>query len=228
MWLLVYIGAYLYGSLPVVYLLGRQRDVDLKKVGSGNVGATNLMASGSAPLAIAGWLFDASKGAVPIVAAHRLGCSEEVAEMAGVCGVAGQCWPLFLGFSGGRGISAYVGASAMMDRRAWGVSLLPMIGGALWRVAPMLRRRKSLGTKLKTTRGKSVPLSCFITALTFPLACSILRHRHRGMPLASILLSLVILLRRLTAAQPDDATAGPLVRPQALIYRLLYDRNTSE
>lgn len=133
-------GAYLYGSVPLVYLLARQRRVDLRRVGSGNVGATNLMASGGVARAAAGWIFDTSKGLVPILVSRRLGRSRAVAELAGVCGVAGQCWPLFLRFSGGRGISAYVGAGAGMDRAAWSGSLLPMIGGSLWRVAPRLRR----------------------------------------------------------------------------------------
>jgi acyl phosphate:glycerol-3-phosphate acyltransferase len=93
-------GAYLYGSLPVVYLLGRQRNVDLHQVGSGNVGSANLWAAGSRARGALGWIADASKGLLPIAMARRLGCDERTAELAGVCGVAGQCWPVFLRFNG--------------------------------------------------------------------------------------------------------------------------------
>src|SRR3989440_13064609 len=104
------LGAYLYGSLPFVYLLGRQRNVDLHRVGSGNVGSTNLWATGGRARGAIGWIADASKGLLPIAVARRLGCRKGIAALAGACGVAGQRWPVLLGFNGGRGISAFVGA----------------------------------------------------------------------------------------------------------------------
>lgn len=220
-------GAYLYGSLPLVYQLARRRKVDLKQSGSGNVGATNLLASGGPALATVGWLFDASKGLAPVLVSRRLGRSRAVAELAGVCGVAGQCWPLFLRFSGGRGISAYVGAGAGMDPIAWAGSLLPIIGGSLWRVKPLIisGRGRKAGRKM---RSKSVPLGCFISAIAFPLLVGIRRGRPTRALVAPTLLSCVLLTRRLTASLPDDATDGPAAHPKAWLYRLLYDRNTSE
>src|SRR5918911_1042250 len=77
-WLLP--AAYLYGSLPFVYLLGRQRNIDLHQVGSGNVGSTNLWAVGGRARGTVGWIADASKGLVPIAMARRLGCDERTAE----------------------------------------------------------------------------------------------------------------------------------------------------
>lgn len=222
-------GAYLYGSLPLVYLLGRGRNVDLKQVGSGNVGATNLLAAGGPLWAAVGWVFDASKGLLPVLAARRLGRRTEVAELAGVCGVAGQCWPVFLRFQGGRGISAYVGATAAMGLRAWPAALLPMIAGGLWRVAPRLAQRGKQQTsdKKRASRSKSVPLGCFVSMITYPLARTLFSGGKRQSVVAPSLLSLVVLGRRLTASLPDDATDGPAVHQQALLYRLLYDRNTS-
>src|SRR5690348_13502871 len=70
----VLLAAYLYGSLPVVYLLGAQRDVDLRRRGSGNVGGSNLWAAAGAVRGLTGWVGDASKGLVPILVARRLGC----------------------------------------------------------------------------------------------------------------------------------------------------------
>lgn len=222
------LAAYLYGSLPFVYLLGRRRHVDLKRVGSGNVGATNLLESAGAAGAVLGWIFDASKGLLPIVLARRLGVTKRVAELAGVCGVAGQCWPVFLRFNGGRGISAYVGASYAIERSAWGAALLPMIGGSLWRVVPRLRHKSgNREQQSRAVRSKSVPLGCFLSALIFPVVSTASTRHHSERSLAPVLLSGVILLRRLSAPQPDDTTDGPRVRVTALVYRLLYDRNTS-
>jgi glycerol-3-phosphate acyltransferase PlsY len=220
--------AYLYGSLPIVFLLARQHRVDLRGRGSGNIGATNLWASaGNWPAAL-GWVGDASKGIVPAAVARSLGCSPATAQMAGVCGVAGQCWPMFLGLSGGRGISAFVGASLWSDARAWPAALLPMIGGSSWRMLTTLGpRRRRVERTLKTTHSQSVPLGCILGVAAFPAASYVISRRtHRPTTLAPWLLLVVIVLRRLTAVLPDDAARGPRVRPVALLYRLLYDRNT--
>lgn len=220
-------GAYLYGSLPLVYLLGRRRNVDLKRIGSGNVGATNLMAAGGPVRAAAGWLFDASKGLLPVLVARRMGRREEMAELAGVCGVVGQCWPVFLGFQGGRGISAYVGATAAIRPRAWPAALLPMIVGGLWRVGGRFFRRRQPTAANPPARSKSMPLGCFVSTLAYPLVCDIQDGFDPRRAVAPSLLSFVLLARRLTASLPDDPTDGPAVHPRALLFRLLYDRNTS-
>jgi hypothetical protein len=218
-------GAYLYGSLPVVYVLGRRRAVDLRWSGSGNVGATNLLAGGARVWSIAGWLFDASKGFLPIWACRRQGLDDGVAELAGVCGVVGQCWPVFLRFRGGRGVSAFVGASALLtDGAGWAATLAPLAGGGIWRVLgrflPGVRGRQG-------TRSKSVPFGCFLGIALFPIISVVHQPQGRGMRLAPSLLTLVLLLRRLTASLPDDLLNGPAMRREALVYRLLYDRNTS-
>ena len=220
-------GAYLYGSLPLVYLLGRGRKVDLKRIGSGNVGATNLMAAGGPVFAAAGWVFDASKGLLPVLAARRLGRRAEIAELAGACGVAGQCWPVFLRFQGGRGISAYVGATAAISPRAWPAALLPMIAGGLWRVAGRAVSRRGKDARERPARSKSMPLACFVSMATYPLARGVLDGFDQGKAVAPSLLSLILIARRLTASLPDDATDGPATHLKALLFRLLYDRNTS-
>jgi acyl-phosphate glycerol 3-phosphate acyltransferase len=221
--------AYLYGSLPFVYLLARMRQVDLRGRGSGNVGATNLWATAGNWPALLGWVGDASKGIVPAAAARGLGCSRSTTRMAGVCGMAGQCWPVFLGLSGGRGISAFVGAALWVNPRAWPAALLPMIGGSTWRMVTTLGpRRHRVERTLKTTRSQSVPLGCLLGVAAFPVASyAVDRRMHRAPTLAPWLMLAVIVLRRLTARLPDDATNGPQLRPRALVYRLLFDRNTA-
>jgi hypothetical protein len=222
-------AAYLYGSLPLVYLLGRIRHVDLRRSGSGNVGATNLLAAGGVADAAAGWIFDASKGLLPVLTAKTLDCSQTAADLAGVCGVAGQCWPVFLRFRGGRGISAYVGAAAQMDREVWALSLVPMVVGGLWRVGRVRERgRHSSGDscgQVHSERSKSVPFGCFVSVALFGVLTSARRRAEGRSAAVPALLSVLLLLRRLTAPLPDDAANGPGIRPAALWYRLIYDRN---
>lgn len=220
--------AYLYGSVPFVYLLGRQRMVDLRQRGSGNVGATNLWGATGNQRALIGWLGDASKGFLPPLLLRIFGRSRSMRQMGGVCGTAGQCWPLFLGLSGGRGISAFVGAAYWINPWAWAASLAPMIAGSLWHALPLLGRRKQrIQRDLRRTRGKTVPFGCFLGVALFPLFYALFAPPGRKLAPAPWLLSGVILLRRLTARLPDDATHGPTVLPRALFYRLLFDRNTS-
>jgi glycerol-3-phosphate acyltransferase PlsY len=222
---LIWIGAYLYGSIPFIDMLARMRSVNLKDVGSGNVGATNLMSVGGARLAIIGWLVDASKGLLPVVAARRLGLSSSAAGLAGVSGAVGQCWPVTLGFSGGRGVSAFIGASYAIDRRCWLVSLLPFIIGSLWRVAPtLIAAGPGLAEELRAHRSRSVPFGSLLGVLAFPV-CMWLFGRRPLKP--ALLLAAVILVRRVTAPLPDDVVEGPTEESRALVYRLLYDRNTA-
>lgn len=228
-YVLAYIAAYLYGSLPLVYLLGRQSGANLQQSGSGNVGAANLLAVGGIKRAVIGAFFDASKGWLPILTCRRLGYPEEAAELAGACGLVGQCWPIFLRFNGGRGLSAFLGASYLVNRRAWLLSLSLISGGFLWRFFSSFSfPLRKLIDRLKSTRSKSAPFGCLLGTLAFPLACyTDQRHERQQQPVPA-LLSLVILARRLTAPLPDDAIHGPAVHKKALLYRLLYDRNTSD
>ncbi len=124
-------------------------------------------------------------------------------------------------------MSAFVGGACWMNPRAWAVSLAPMGVGALWRVGGMLGRPKRAARQLKTTRGRSVPLGCFVGVALFPFACLALQRPSRRPTVAPTLLAAVVLVRRLTAPLPDDATHGPAMRPEALLFRLLFDRNTS-
>ncbi len=227
-YVLACISAYLYGSLPLVYWLGLHSGADLKQSGSGNVGISNLATVGGVRQALIGGLFDASKGYLPIRICRRLGYPAEVAELAGVCGVIGQCWPLFLRFNGGRGLSSFLGASFLINRRGWGIAMLPIIAGALWSFFSSFRSsRRKPGNLLKSTHGRAVPFGSFLGTLAFLLTCSLDRRREGRKRLTPVLLSFIILGRRLTAPLPDDSIHGPARNKQALVYRLLYDRNTN-
>ncbi|WP_376794003.1 glycerol-3-phosphate acyltransferase [Thermogemmatispora sp.] len=239
---LAWLAAYLYGSLPLVYWLGRRSGVNLRHSGSGNVGVSNLLSSSKRGRrwAVPAALFDASKGYLPISICRRLGYPREVAELAGVCGVVGQCWPLFLRFNGGRGLSAFLGAALQMNRRAGVLALSTLASGVLWRLWSLLSHRQApaptarwswTGSRYampRSTRSKVVPLSGLAAIVLFTLICLREHERTRRQQLIPPLLAALLLLRRLTAPLPDDAEHGPTRQPTALLYRLLYDRNTPE
>jgi glycerol-3-phosphate acyltransferase PlsY len=221
------LAAYAYGSLPIVYLLARRRGINLQEVGSGNVGATALWTAAGTSPAVCGWLADASKGMLPVLVAHRLQLGEDVAALAGVTGMAGQCWPVFLRFSGGRGISAFVGASLAIDPRSAMGSFVFMAAGSAWRVLfGAGAKGRSTAQILRTSRSSSVPLGCLLGVLTFPWLCRVTNPGRRFRFMVTMLLPLIIGVRRLTAALPDDPNNGPAVEPKARLYRLLFDRNT--
>lgn len=218
------LAAYLFGSVPFVHALGRRRHVDLRRVGSGNVGAANLWATAGILPAGTGWLLDASKGALP-VALIRPTLGPDTAALAGACGVAGQCWPLFLGFNGGRGTAPALGALAVLDRRACSIAALSMLGGAFWRLAPLLRRRARPSPPLRSSRSRAVPLACLLGLLASPAAA---RGASGGASVrGAAIVAAIIVARRLTAPLPDDPLHGPRAARAALVYRLLYDRNTA-
>jgi glycerol-3-phosphate acyltransferase PlsY len=105
--------SYLVGSIPTGYLWGKARGVDIRTVGSGNIGATNVMrALGKGPGIIV-LLFDAAKGFFPVFFAPRMfpGVDRNTLQiLCCVCVIAGHNWTCWLNFKGGKGISTSAGA----------------------------------------------------------------------------------------------------------------------
>lgn len=105
-------GAYLVGSLPFSFLVARFFGVkDVRTVGSGNVGATNVMRSAGKVAGTLAFLLDSSKGAVAAILAQRLlGEASPLGPAAAAAAVAGHMYPVWLGFRGGKGVATGAGA----------------------------------------------------------------------------------------------------------------------
>ncbi len=100
---------YLAGSIPFGLLLTKLAGMgDVRRIGSGNIGATNVLRTGSKKLAAATLLLDMLKGLVPVLLAHFLS-GLPAAIMAGAGAFAGHVLPLWLGFRGGKGVATYIG-----------------------------------------------------------------------------------------------------------------------
>jgi acyl phosphate:glycerol-3-phosphate acyltransferase len=103
--------AYLLGSVPFSFLVARFFGVpDVREVGSGNVGATNVMRSAGKPAGILAFALDAAKGALAALAAQRLASGPMLPPLAAAAAVLGHMFPVWLGFRGGKGVATGAGA----------------------------------------------------------------------------------------------------------------------
>jgi glycerol-3-phosphate acyltransferase PlsY len=103
--------AYLLGSIPFGYLLYRlRRNEDIRETGSGNIGATNVFRTAGFLPAAATLLLDAAKGYLAVVLAAEIEVSASAIGLAAVLAIVGHCYPVFLGFMGGKGVATGLGA----------------------------------------------------------------------------------------------------------------------
>lgn len=119
-------GAYLTGSVPFSFLVARLFGVrDVRAVGSGNVGATNVMRSAGRTAGILAFLLDASKGALAAFLVQQIdGTGSPLAPLAAAAAVLGHMYPVWLGFHGGKGVATGAGAFLPLAPAATGVGLL--------------------------------------------------------------------------------------------------------
>ena len=185
--LTVLIIAYLIGSIPFGLILTRMAGTDdLRAIGSGNIGATNVLRTGRKELAAATLLLDMAKGAGAVLIAARWfagavppsGLPVEAVAALGV--VIGHCFPVWLRFRGGKGVATLLGVGFGL---AWPIGL---ISACVW-----------LGV-LALTRVSS--LSGMASAIAAPLAALLTGHRDYALALA-VLAVLVVFLHRANIAR---------------------------
>lgn len=131
---------YLLGSIPNVYIMVKLfTGKDVRKIGSGNVGGLNAMRNVSLPAGLLGGLLDVAKGVLAVFLAQKLGLHEIVPLLTGIAAVAGHNWPLYLNFTGGKGVGTTVGVMSMIKPMV----LIPcLIGGVL---IALILRESSIG-----------------------------------------------------------------------------------
>ena len=114
--------AYLVGSVPFAFLLSRRRGIDLREVGSGNVGATNVLRTSGVRTAMIAMGLDVIKGALAVVMAQRLTGGLGAAMAAGLASVLGHIYPIWLRFRGGKGVATAAGVFAVLTPMALGIA----------------------------------------------------------------------------------------------------------
>lgn len=101
--------AYLLGSVPFGLVMARVFGLgDIRAIGSGNIGATNVLRTGNKPAAALTLLLDAGKGGIAVLVARYV-FAEDAAQIAGFAAFLGHCFPIFLGFKGGKGVATFLG-----------------------------------------------------------------------------------------------------------------------
>ncbi|NEY90824.1 glycerol-3-phosphate 1-O-acyltransferase PlsY [Tabrizicola oligotrophica] len=128
---------YLLGSVPFGLVITRALGLgDLRAIGSGNIGATNVLRTGHKGAALATLVLDAGKGAVAVLIARCL-VGEDAAQLAGGMAFLGHLFPVWLGFKGGKGVATFLGTLLAL---AWPVGLAAC---ATWLVAALITRISS-------------------------------------------------------------------------------------
>jgi glycerol-3-phosphate acyltransferase PlsY len=169
------IVGYLCGSIPFGLLLTRAAGLgDVRKIGSGNIGATNVLRTGNKGLAAATLVLDALKGMVPALVAARYG--PETGALAGFGALLGHIFPVWLGFKGGKGVATYLG---VLIGLAWQVAL---IFAVVWLVMAFIFRYSSLAA---LTACVAVPVALYLRgqpqfALAFLVMSALVFYKHRA------------------------------------------------
>ena len=142
--------AYLAGSVPFGLLLTELAGKgDIRDIGSGNIGATNVLRTGSKGLALATLILDGGKGAAVALAAQTLTGDPVMTAIAGGMAVVGHCFPVWLKFKGGKGVATCLATFAAFDIR------LGIVFVALWLGTAVIFRYSSLAA-LVATMGCSI------------------------------------------------------------------------
>lgn len=140
--ILLIIAAYLLGSIPFGLLLTQKAGIgDIRKIGSGNIGATNVMRADKR-LGIITLLLDAAKGALPVAIAHAAGADERWVYAVAFAAVLGHVFPVWLNFKGGKGVATAIGSLLGLS------SGLAMFVGAAWLIVFCARNYVSLASIL--------------------------------------------------------------------------------
>ena len=138
-------AGYLLGSIPFGVILTRAFGAgDLRQIGSGNIGATNVLRTGRKGLAAATLILDGAKGAVAVLLARHFfpETGDHGAMVAGAAAMIGHCYPVWLRFRGGKGVATLLGLSLAL---AWPIGA---IFAAVWLGTVLLLRISSLGGML--------------------------------------------------------------------------------
>jgi glycerol-3-phosphate acyltransferase PlsY len=170
-----FLGGYLFGSVPVGWLLTRMSGLgDIRNIGSGNIGATNVLRTGRKGLALMTLLLDVGKGAGAVLIAQTLGPDMAIIAAAGV--ILGHMFPVWLKFNGGKGVAPSLG---VMLGLAWPAGVL-MFG--VWLLVLAVTRISSLAALVAAV---STPVAAKFFASPqvfefslFMIALVIIRHRE--------------------------------------------------
>ena len=208
--ILLLVSAYLVGSVPTAYIAARwRRGIDIRQYGSGNVGASNLVRLSARWLAIVVIIVDLGKGILMVWAAQAAGLALAQQVAVGLAAIIGHNWPVFLRFSGGRGILTTMGVAFA----------LPLVNGPLvpWPLIISLALAAIFIFGLH-----NLPVGTVAGMAALPLV-NWITNEPLALTLGFLAMFLLMVIRRLTA--PKTSLTASVSTGELLINRLLLDRD---
>jgi len=175
--IVILLSAYLIGSVPFAWILARAHGApDLRRVGSGNVGAANVLRTSGVTAGVLVVLLDAAKGAASVLLAGRIDQSGVASVAAGLAAVLGHMYPVWLRFRGGKGVATACGVFSLLTPIAAGSAL------GLFVVTVWVTRYVSLGSVIASV---ALPLIAYgsgsprpvVTAAVIAAVAIVVRHR---------------------------------------------------
>ncbi len=180
-------SGYLLGSIPFGLVITRLAGLgDIRDIGSGNIGATNVLRTGRKDLALATFLLDSGKAGIAAVGFYFISqavnpsLNPPIALLAGASALVGHCYPVWLSFKGGKGVATYAG---LLIASVW---FLGLIAAVSWLAIAFIFRRSSL--------------AALVTAVLMPVLAWGLNY-HVSEVIILALLTLLVLWRHRTNVQ---------------------------
>jgi acyl phosphate:glycerol-3-phosphate acyltransferase len=179
--ILTAIAAYMLGSIPFGVVITRAMGLgNLREIGSGNIGATNVLRTGNKRAAAATLILDAAKGGVAVLVARTI-LGEDAAQLAGLMAFLGHLFPVWLGFRGGKGVATFFGTLLAL---AWPVGLAAC---ATWAASAALTRISSFSALIAAALAAPIAWAFGYTDMTLLIlilaALVALRHHANIMRL---------------------------------------------
>ena len=167
---------YLLGSIPFGIVVARMMNLgNLRDIGSGNIGATNVLRTGNKKAAALTLIFDAAKGAVALLLARNF-AGEDAAQLAAVMAMLGHCFPIWLKFKGGKGVATFLGIMLAYSFPVGAACCVAWLIGAFgWRISSMgalVSASASTFLLVLMGGGSALFMGIFLTLMVF------FRHRE--------------------------------------------------
>ena len=167
---------YLLGSIPFGIVVARMMNLgNLRDIGSGNIGATNVLRTGNKKAAALTLIFDAAKGAVALLLARNF-AGEDAAQLAAVMAMLGHCFPIWLKFKGGKGVATFLGIMLAYSLPVGAACCVAWLIGAFgWRISSMgalVSASASTFLLVLMGGGSALFMGIFLTLMVF------FRHRE--------------------------------------------------
>ena len=205
------LASYVIASISFPYWIARAKGVDLRAYGSRKLGGSNLAKAVTPLHGVAGGVLDGAKGFAAVVIARAAGLPIETQLLCGLAAIAGQMWPVFHQFDGGRANATTWGFQLAADFIAFFIGWIPVIVAAVLRITVRPRPKRLL------------PLANLLSYAVFP---AVIWEQEGVTPtvLAGVAALVLILVRRLTAGIGEDLASGAPAA-KVILNRALFDRS---